>query len=185
MNTGDDMQSTIDTISTIFGVSEVRKRNDLLYFVTAPKKMLPSLLLHLRDRERFTHLVFFTAVDYIENGQFQLTYMLHNYSTGINLAVLVFIDRDNAEMESIHTLWKQARVFQQELREMFGITFPGSPRIEEDFALEGWQNMPPMRRDFNTREYAEATFFPRPGRTSENPREYMKKKLYPDEAHNV
>lgn len=185
MDTKTDMKSTLETVSTLFGVTDARKQNPHLYFITCVKELLPSLLIHLRDNEGFTHLSFFTAVDFIENDQFQLTYMLHNYDSGINLAVLVFINRDNPTMQSIHTLWEQARVFQQELREMFDIDFPGSPRIEEDFALEGWQDMPPMRRDFNTREYSEKTFFPRPGRHSENPRDYMKNKLYPDATNNV
>ena len=185
MKTGTDMQSTINTVSALFGVTDVRQQNEQLYFMTSSEKLLPSLLIHLRDKEGFTHLTFLTAVDIIEDGQFQLTYMLHNYSSCINLAVLVFIDRDNPMMQSIHTLWEQARVFQQELREMFGIDFPGSPRIEENFALEGWQDIPPMRRDFDTREYSEKTFCPRPGRHSENPREYMKNKLYPDATNNV
>lgn len=185
MNTGTDMQSTIDTVSAVFGATDIRKQNERLYFLTSTRKLLPSLLIHLRDNEGFTHLTFLTAVDFIENGQFQLTYMLHNYATQINLAVIVFIDRDHPMMESIHSLWEQSRVFQQELREMFGINFPGSPRIEENFALEGWQEMPPMRRDFNTREYSEKTFFTRPGRHSEDPRKYMKNKLYPDDTNNV
>jgi NADH-quinone oxidoreductase subunit C len=179
------MQSTLKRIRTLFRVSNIKKQNDQLYFITGKKNLLVPLLIHLRDNEGFTHLVFFNAVDFIEDDRFQLTYMLHNYTTGMNLAVLVFIDRKNPEMESIHTLWEQARVFQQELREMFGIQFPGSPRVDENFALEGWDNIPPMRRDFNTQEYSEKTFFPRPGRFSEDPREYMKQKLYPDGANNV
>jgi NADH-quinone oxidoreductase subunit C len=185
MKTDNNMQSTIATLSALFGVTDVRQQNEHLFFVTSPGALLPSLFIHLRDKEGFTHLTFLTAVDFIENRQFQLTYMLHNYGSGMSLAVLVFIGRDNPTIQSIHTLWEQARVFQQELREMFGIDFPGSPRIEENFALEGWQDMPPMRRDFNTREYSEKTFFPRPGRHSENPREYMKKKLYPDNRNDV
>lgn len=174
------MKNILDTITNRYGISDSRKQNDQLYFATCPKDNLVSLLIHLRDQEHFTHLTFLTAVDFIEQNTFQLTYMLHNYETKISLALLVLIDRENPVMESIHSLWEQARIFQQELREMFGIQFPGSPRIEENFALEGWDNMPPMRRDFDTKKYSEETFFPRPGRFTEDPREYMKKKLYPD-----
>ncbi|WP_455383230.1 NADH-quinone oxidoreductase subunit C [Salinispira pacifica] len=84
------------------------------------------------------------------------------------------------EMDSIHHLWAQAATYQRELKEMYGIHFPGSPRIDEEFALEGWNDVPPMRREFDTREYSEKTFFPRPGRKTHDPVEYMKQNMYPD-----
>ncbi|WP_416208189.1 NADH-quinone oxidoreductase subunit C [Halomonas sp.] len=34
---------------------------------------------------------------------------------------------------------------QRELKEMFGIDFPGSPRVDEPFVLESWDDIPPMR----------------------------------------
>jgi len=83
-------------------------------------------------------------------------------------------------MASIHHLWKQAGTYQRELKEMFGIDFPGSPRVDDSFILEGWDNIPPMRRDFDTKKYSEETFFPRPGRESHDPETYMKSKLYPE-----
>lgn len=84
------------------------------------------------------------------------------------------------EMDSIHHLWAQAATYQRELKEMYGVHFPGSPRVDEEFALEGWKDVPPMRRDFDTLAYSEQTFFPRPGRKTHNPVEYMKKNMYPD-----
>ena len=64
---------------------------------------------------------------------------------------------------------------------MYGIDFPESPGVNDSFILEGWDDIPPYRRDFDTMKYAEETFFPREGRTTNDPTEYMKKKLYPDE----
>jgi hypothetical protein len=91
------------------------------------------------------------------------------------------------EMDTIHHLWAQAATYQRELKEMYGVDFPGSPRVNDEFALEGWADIPPMRRDFDTLEYSERTFFPRPGRKTYDPVEYMKQNMYPDEpeANNV
>ena len=138
------------------------------------------LLSYLRDIERFSHLAFFTAVDRIEQETFQLVYLLHNYATHTDFGMYVELERSNPVMESIHHLWAQAATFQRELKEMFGIDFPGSPRVDESFILEGWQEIPPMRRDFDTLAYSEKTYFPREGRTTQDPREYMKENLYPD-----
>jgi len=84
-------------------------------------------------------------------------------------------------MESAHHLWKNMQTYQRELKEMFGIDFPGCPRVDEDFILEGWDDMPPYRRDFDTKKYSTDTYFPRPGRGSNDPAEYMKKKMYPND----
>jgi NADH-quinone oxidoreductase subunit C len=138
------------------------------------------LIRELRDRENYTHLNFMTCIDYIEDGIFTLVYMLHNYDEKHSLSIHVDISRDGEEMVSIHTLWAQAWTYQRELREMYGIRFPGSPRLDEDFCLEGWDQIPPMRREFDTKKFSQERFGHREGRSSEEPREHMKVELYPN-----
>lgn len=150
-------------------------------FATVKKEDAVALITHLRDYEGFTHLVLLTAVDWIEEDKFQLTYLLNNHAQRRDIGIRVMLDRAAPEMESIHHLWEQAATYQRELHEMFGINFPGSPHVDEPFILEGWQDIPPYRRDFDTKKYAEETYFPRPGRSTNDPAEYMKKKLYPEE----
>jgi len=165
-----------------------------LAFVTVAPEAARHLILDLRDRFGFTHLVLLTAVDYIEEGKFLLTYLLHNYELHHDIGVQVPIGRNSAgdrpaeadpdtaaSMESIHDLWAQAGTYQRELKEMFGIDFPGSPRVDEPFILEGWDEVPPMRREFDTKQYSETTYFPRPGRSTNDPADYMRQKLYPKE----
>jgi hypothetical protein len=83
-------------------------------------------------------------------------------------------------MDSIHDLWPTAATYQSELREMFGIDFPGSPGVDDDFILEGWDAAPPYRRDFDTLEYSRATYREREGRVTHDPAAHMKQQLYPD-----
>ena len=174
------MKELLSRLKERLTFSEIVTQREDLTFVTVPKDDAVMLLTHLRDIEKYTHLVFLTAVDLIEQDVFRLVYMLHNYESHTDIGVYVELDRNNPVMESIHHLWAQGATFQRELKEMFGIDFPGSPRVDESFILEGWQEMPPMRRDFDTRAYSEKTYFPRPGRTTHDPREYMKEQLYPD-----
>ena len=54
--------------------------------------------------------------------------------------------------------------------------------IDDGFVLEGWDNIPPMRKDFDTKKYVEETYYPRDGRTTKDPSEHMEEKLYPVEA---
>jgi NADH-quinone oxidoreductase subunit C len=167
-------------LKRLFPIGELTEQRPDLAFVTVLQEHLRALLLHLRDREGYTHLVLLTAVDWIEDEQFQLTYLLANRTRRHALGLRVMIARDGATMQSVHDIWPTAATYQRELREMFGIDFPDSPRISEEFILEGWNDIPPYRRDFDTLKYAEATFRDRPGRVTHDPAEHMKQQLYPD-----
>lgn len=163
-----------------YALGEIDVRRPDLVFITVPREHLTSLLLYLRDAEKFTHLVLLTAVDWIEQDQFQLTYLINNRETATDLGIRVMISRGEASMESIHHLWPTAATYQRELKEMFGIDFPGSPRVDEDFILEGWTDLPPYRRDFDTLKYSEETYRERPGRVTYDPADYMKQQLFPE-----
>ncbi|MEE4219401.1 MAG: NADH-quinone oxidoreductase subunit C [Xanthomonadales bacterium] len=166
-------------MKTLFPLGELDVRRGDLAFVEAPAEYLRPLLLQLRDQEGFGHLVLLTAVDWLEDGDFQLTYLLCNRRHAVDLGVKVIIPRTAAMMQSIHDIWPTAETYQRELREMFGIDFPGSPRIGEDFILEGWDDIPPYRRDFDTKKYSEENYEHRPGRETSDPATYMKNQLYP------
>jgi len=175
------MQQIIQDIESRFTITDKEIRRGNLCFLTVGKLQALSLVTYLRDNKGYSALTLLTAVDWIEEGNFQLTYLLNNPTTRTEIGVRVMIDRENATMESAHHLWKSMETYQRELKEMFGIDFPGSPGVDENFILEGWDNIPPYRRDFDTKKYSEETYFPRPGRETNDPATYMKSKLYPNE----
>lgn len=174
------IDTLLKQLEVSFGITGIDHGRKGLTNITVDKDKVERLLRELRDKHGFVHLSFVTAVDWIEEGEFALVYMVHNHEIQHSLSVHTRIDRDNAVMESIHKLWAQAWTYQRELHEMYGVTFPGSPRMEEEFCLEGWDDMPPMRRDFNTEAYSNENFGHREGRHTENPRDYMRENLYPD-----
>jgi NADH-quinone oxidoreductase subunit C len=175
------MIELIKDIESRFETSDYVQKLPHLAFITVEKRHAIALVTYLRDYQNYSSLTLLTAVDWIEEGKFQLTYLINNPQNYTELGIRVMIDRENATMESSHHLWENMATYQRELREMFGIDFPGSPRIEENFILEGWDNIPPYRRDFDTKEYTENTYFPRPGRQSNDPATYMKSKMYPND----
>jgi NADH-quinone oxidoreductase subunit C len=174
----------IEKIKKQFPVTDEKFQKEGLAFITIEIDKAVSLITYLRDYEKYTHLTLLTAVDWLEEGVFQLTYLLNSPELKRDLGVRVMVPRDNPVMTSAHHLWEQMPTYQRELKEMFGIDFPGSPRLDEDFILEGWDNIPPYRRDFDTKKYSEETYFPREGRFTHDPEEYMKEKLYPEKEGN-
>jgi len=176
------MNELYTKLKQLYPLGELTEQRGNLSFITLQQEQLRPVILHLRDKENYTHLVILTAVDWIEENQFQLTYLLSNRSNATDIGLRLMIPRDNATMESIHDIWPTAATYQRELREMFGIDFPDSPRVEEDFILEGWNDIPPYRRDFDTLQYSEETYAQRPGRETKDPAKHMKQQLYPDGA---
>lgn len=174
------MRTLLENLKALFPLGPITEQRANLAFVTVERSELRSVLHHLRDREGFTHLVLLTAVDWIEEGRFQLTYLVHDRKRARDVGLRVFLPRETAEMETIHDLWPTAATYQRELREMFGIAFPGSPRVDEEFILEGWIDLPPYRRDFDTKAFSEEAFAHRPGRQTHDPATHMRERLYPE-----
>lgn len=176
------MKTLYANLKERFSLGELTTQRDDLAFITLDRSQLRAVLQYLRDVEGYSHLVLLTAVDWLEDGQFQLTYLVNNRMKAVDIGLRVMIPRENAEMESVHDLWPTAATYQRELREMFGIDFPGSPGLYDDFILEGWTEVPPYRRDFDTKKFAEENFTHRPGRETKDPAKHMKEQLYPDGA---
>ncbi len=174
------MQNIHSRLKARYRLGPLEEQRKGLAFTTAEIDDLRALLIELRDIDGFTHLVLLTAVDWLEEGKFQLTYLMNNRAADLTLGVRVFIDREDAVGVDIHQLWPTAETYQRELKEMFGIDFPGSPRINDEFILEGWTDLPPYRRDFDSLAYSQQTYAERPGRETHDPRAHMKSKLYPE-----
>ena len=147
------MNEILDKIKQKYNAEDVKIQRTGLAFVTVAKDVAIDAVTWLRDYEGYSHFVMMSCVDWIEDGKFQLLYLLHNPVTKTDVGVKTLIDRDNAVMISGHHLWKQVWTYQRELKEMYGIDFPGSPGVNDQFILEGWDGIPPYRRDFDTKKY--------------------------------
>ncbi len=169
------MEQIVKELENRFGILSHREQRADLGEVVIEEKNTVALLEWLKRHGGYIHLTHFSVVDWIEDDEFQLVYLLTDPEACHTLMVSTRIDREAAEAESIHTLWPEAVTYEQEFNEMYGITFPGSPRQGVEFMLEGWNDMPPMRRDFDTVEYCERTYVFRPGRHHVNPKEVRQK----------
>jgi NADH-quinone oxidoreductase subunit C len=150
----------------------VRESEGYLH-VMVPEERVLEVILGARGRCGMTVLQLISAVDRIETGSFQLTWIMERDDDGSVFMVSALYPREDCTVPTLGDLWPAAVAFERELREMYGIRFPGNPRQDEDFLLEGWKEIPPMRRDFNTLEYSMRTFGERGERKHIDPREYI------------
>lgn len=121
-------------------------------------KDLVPVVTNMKNFMQFEHLSMISCVDWLEEGKFELVYILTSYARNIVAIVKTKIDRKNPQMDSIVNLWPQVVTYEIELNEMFGVFFNGNNRMGEEFILEDWDDIPPMRRDFDTLEYANANY---------------------------
>jgi len=152
----------LEQIKTAFHV-EGKVSSERRTDVFVDKTQVSPILLLAKNQYGFKHLNHIACIDWLEDNLFELVYILYNHKTGITLSVHTKIDRENPEMENIDTIWDQANTYEREMREMYGIEFPGLVG-EKEFILEDWDDMPPMRRDFDTLTYAANTYFHQAGR---------------------
>ncbi len=155
-------QHLLDSLTSAFKIKG-RVIRDRRVEVFADKKMVSGILLFAKKQLGFIHLAHMTCIDWIDENKFELIYTIWSPIEKIHLFVKTKIERENPEMENIDSIWDQANTYEREIREMFGIQFPGLIG-EQDFALEDWDEMPPMRKDFDTKKYALETYYQRPGR---------------------
>lgn len=127
------------------------------------KELIPSILLYVKEQKGYHHMSHLACIDWIEQGEFQLTFNIWSHTDKILLYIKTRVERDNAVMENLDGIWPQLNTYERELREMFGIEFTGLIG-EKEFILEDWDEMPPMRRDFDTVQYSKDHFYFRPGR---------------------
>ncbi len=171
------MKEILKEIEERFGpIWERLQRPRLAQVGIEPAKAVP-LLTWLKEHRGFLTLVHLSAVDWIEQGEFQLTWLLGNPETENRLMICARIDRENPVAETVSGLWPQAVTYEQEIHEMFGISFPGSPRQGTPFILEGWKEIPPMRRDFDTLAFVERNIPGREGRKHIDTRTYIGEKF--------
>jgi len=152
----------LDSLKDVFEIEGKVKRK-LRVSIKADRKNVSSILLYLKLQKGYIHLNHISCVDWIEENEFELIYIVWNPKNKLTVLVHTRLDRENPVMENIDTIWDQANTYEREFREMFGIEFPGLVGRKE-FILEGWNDIPPMRKDFDSQAYAKENFFIRPGR---------------------
>ncbi len=167
------MKTILAELETRFGATGARFQRDDLASIDLPADRAVPAVTWLKQHTPFVQLNHMSVVDWLEDGQFQVTWLMTDPHGCRSIMVNTRIDREQATCDSVADLWPQAVTYEQEINEMYGIDFPGSPRMGVPFILEGWNDMPPMRRDFDTVKYVAEHHPHRPGRRHHDPRTYI------------
>lgn len=108
--------------------------------------------------EGWIQLSYLSAIDWLEDNEFELVYIVFNWEKPVHIQIRARIDRDNPVMNTIMPIYPGCKYYEREAHEFFGIKFPGNPDHEKQLILEEWDDMPPLRKDFNPQEYSDRKF---------------------------
>jgi len=94
-----------------------------------------------------------TAVDWVpQEPRFQLSYHIVSHSLRRRVRLRVLVDSSDASVPSITAAWPSANFFEREVFDLFGIDFPGHPRLTRIMMPEDWQGHP-LRKDYPVEGY--------------------------------
>lgn len=106
----------------------------------------------------WVQLSYLSAIDWLADNEFEMVYILMNWETPVHIQIRTRIHRDNPVMPSILPIYPGAKYYERECHEFFGIQFPGNPGYEKQLILEGWDDIPPLRKDFDPKAYSDSHF---------------------------
>jgi NADH-quinone oxidoreductase subunit C len=142
----------LEKIKDTYGanISQVDQRQYKI--ISLPDKTI-ALLTYLKEAGYF-HLSLLTCVDWIEQKKFELVYILMNWSNGVTFLVSTFIDRDKPTFTTVKDMWPTAEYYERDVHEFFGVEFEGNENCKKPMILELWNDLPPLRKDFDPLKYS-------------------------------
>ena len=140
----------MNTLSTRYDVTEKNAR--LFSIQVDTREAWREAIDFVTTHTPFVTLSQIACADWIEEEIFLLTYLFTDHARSQNLMLKVAIGRDGEGLPSLSSRFPQAEVMERDLHEMYGIAFEGNNTLHE-FVLEGWEELPPLRREFDTLAY--------------------------------
>ncbi|MDA3822009.1 MAG: NADH-quinone oxidoreductase subunit C [Bacteroidales bacterium] len=106
----------------------------------------------------YRQLSYLSCVDWPEDEQFEMIYIVMNWDKAMHVLLHARIDRKEPTMDSILSIYPGSKYYEREAHEFFGVAFPGNPDYEKQLILEQWDDIPPMRKDFDPKAYSDRKY---------------------------
>ena len=102
----------------------------------------------LRDKMGFDHFMTVACVDYLARKEMEVLYVIWSTTKKVLCSLRTAIPRENPTLKTLIGIWEGALYHEREVHEMFGVNFEGHPNLSLLLLPEGWDKMPPLRKDF-------------------------------------
>jgi NADH-quinone oxidoreductase subunit C len=143
-----DGEALIQAVTGL-GLGAERRDKSGLPSVRVAAEGLVSLMTRLREEERlaFDLLLDHTAVDWAEQGRFELLYTLFSTVHGHYLMVASAVPRDRPVAPTVSGVWAIAHWQEREVFDLFGVLYEGHPDLRRLFLDDDWPGYP-LRKDY-------------------------------------
>lgn len=147
----------LDKIKSRFNV-DCRIQRDRRLWVSTDKNKFTDMAKWLKE-QGFVHLSAISVTDWLDEGNYELTYHFWSYDDNTLITLKIKIGRNNPTIDSLTPIWKEnAQIHERELHELFGVKFKGNPDLSSLF-LEDWREPPPFKKDFDWKKYVRKEFY--------------------------
>ena len=159
------IRSLRKNLESTFKDVEVTVSEDGRMSVSVPGDNVLVILRYLKENG-LDHLALVSCVDWIEEGKFEIVYVLSCYMRNdtdytseqrLHVFLKTAVPRKKPKLKSVIDIFDNAEPYEREIHELFGVHFDDHPRLIPLF-LERDYDIPPFRKDFDTRKYVEDTF---------------------------
>lgn len=116
-------------------------------YIVSPD-MLLTFSKAVRDELAFDYLSSVTGVDYLAENKLEVVYHVYKTTGGPALVYKTQIDRDNAVVPSIVSIFPGAELQEREIWDLFGIRFEDHPDLRRILLWEGFAGHP-LRKDWH------------------------------------
>lgn len=140
-----------------YGIESFEEPTHLQVAFDIGKESVLDALAFLKS-QGFGQLSILTCIDWMEQNQFQLVYILFNWQTAVHLQLRTFIDRDKPVFKTIEHIYPGVKYYERDVHEFFGVEFEGNEESYKHLFLEMWTADPPMRKDFDPVKYSDEKF---------------------------
>jgi NADH-quinone oxidoreductase subunit C len=155
--TNNNVQDVIALVEGTFNVNKTEVVDQYQVAFEVEKNDVHGLLSILKSKG-WIQLSYLSAVDWIDENQFELVYIVFNWDKPVYVQVRTRLNRDNPVMSTIMPIYEGCKYYEREACEFFGIKFPGNPDYDKQLILEEWDDMPPLRKDFDPQAYSDKKF---------------------------
>ena len=136
-----------NNITQILPTATFEESGEFMSVIISSDDLLP-LMKELRNRDElfFDYLFCETCVDWKDH--LMMVYFLNSKTHKHNIVVKAKItDTVNPKIESVYDIWKTAELNEDEIFDLFGVTFLNHPNLRRLFMPEDWPGFP-LRKNY-------------------------------------
>lgn len=143
-----NQENLLEHIKKVFPGAEATENTDRASVEIKAEDIVKFMEIAKSDSElKFDMLRDHMAIDWLEDGVFELSYLLFSSQINHSLFVSAKIPRENPVIPTISSVYKIAEYQEREVYDLFGILYDEHKDLRRLFLEDDWEGFP-LRKDY-------------------------------------